>query len=72
MAQPAKKKPKAVDPDAGRSTLELIAEVVPDYEVWLRTPNTRFGGRAPGELIGTPNEWFLRNTALSLKYGIFS
>jgi hypothetical protein len=72
MPRSAKKPQPAPDPDAGKTTLELIEEVVPNAQQWLNTPNTRFGLRAPKELIGTPQESVLRTIVLAYKCGNFA
>lgn len=71
MAHAMKKRPAPEDPDAGRSTLELIREIIPDAETWLDALNSHFG-RTPRELLGQPEEPVLRNLVLAVKYGFFS
>jgi len=72
MPDPAKRATRTSDPDAKRTTRELIDEIVPDAAVWLKTPNSLFGGRKPEELLGKPEEAVLRNLVLGMKDGIFS
>lgn len=72
MSRPAKRNTRATDPDANRTTRELIDEIVPDAATWLKTPNSLFGGRTPEELLGRPEEAVLRNLVLGMKDGIFS
>jgi hypothetical protein len=72
MAGPAKRNTRATDLDANRTTRELIDEVVPDAAVWLKTPNSMFGGRRPEDLLGKPEEAALRNLVLGMKDGILS
>ena len=70
----SKKRPQAPpDPDAGKTTLELIVEVVPNPYEWLKTPNTMFGGMSPQELLheGTYAE-VVRQRVLAYKYGVFA
>lgn len=71
MAVVAQKLPSArsLDPDRG-PLLDLIADVVPDAKVWLQTANSAFGGQAPQQLIGTPQEEQVRDLVLAYKYGI--
>lgn len=73
VARPAKK-PKTIplDPDIGKTTLELIEEIVPDAQQWLNTPNTLFDARSPRELLGGPHEQALRNLVLAYKIGNFA
>ena len=70
MARAAKKPKVEIDPDHKLSTRELILKVL--GEGWLTTPNTKFLGRAPEELIGTPEEASLRNLAFNFKEGVLS
>lgn len=70
----SKKHPKLPpDPDAGKTTLELIAEIVPDSHWWLNTPNTMFGGKSPQDVLneGTHAD-VVRQRVLAYKYGVFS
>lgn len=70
----SKKHPKLPpDPDAGKTTLELIAEVVPNPEQWLTTPYTLFGPRTPQDILDEGTyEPALRDLVLAYKYGNFS
>ena len=52
-----------------RKELELIFE---DPQPWLDTPNSWFGGRKPGDLIGTPDEKHLRNWIGMVKHGLYA
>jgi hypothetical protein len=45
---------------------------IPDASTWLDTPNSRFGGDKPRDLIGTDRKWNLRNVLRAIKYGQFS
>jgi hypothetical protein len=60
------------DPDAHKTTRELVLELIPDAEEWLKTPNIAFFGDAPGAWIGTQYEPLLRNRLLNARDGIFS
>ncbi len=71
MSQTTKKPRHASDPDARKSTLELIAEVIPDHEEWLGNPHPLLAARAPREFLGVPEEAVLRTVVLSLKDGSF-
>ena len=69
----AEKKPKVeIDPDHKLTTRELILKIIPDGAEWLKTPNTKFLGRAPEELIGTPEEARLRILVFLVRDGAFS
>ena len=70
MARAAKKPKVEIDPDHKLPTRELILKIL--GEEWLTTPNTKFLGRAPEELIGTPEEASLRNLVFNAKDGNFS
>jgi uncharacterized protein (DUF2384 family) len=72
MPRATKKPHPKGDPDDRKSTLDLIAEVIPDSEQWLDTPHPLLGTKSPRELIGCPEEAVLRNLVLGLKDGIFS
>ncbi len=45
-----------------------VADMIANADEWLAAPNIRFGGRAPGELIGTADEYLLRETLRSVLY----
>jgi uncharacterized protein (DUF2384 family) len=60
------------DPDETKDLKTLIAEVIPDSERWMDTPNRHFGARKPKDLIGTEFEGELRNLVRAVKYGMFS
>jgi hypothetical protein len=36
---------------------ELLTAVVENPDTWLSTPSIQFGGRRPGELVGTDEEF---------------
>jgi hypothetical protein len=55
--------------DAIRAELETIVD---DPGLWLDSPNPLFGGRTPGELIGTEHEILVREWIGSVKHGMFS
>jgi hypothetical protein len=70
MSRSTAKTPKVtIDPDHKLRTRELILKIIPDGETWLKTPNSRFGGQTPEELIGTPYEQALRNLVFLVKDG---
>ena len=70
MARAAKKPKVEIDPDHKLPTRELILKIL--GEEWLTTPNTKFLGRAPEELIGTPEDVRLRIAAFSFRDGTLS
>jgi hypothetical protein len=39
---------------------------------WLVTPNARFGGRSPQEIIDAHQEYWVRDVVRSIKHGDFS
>lgn len=49
-----------------------INDIFEEPERWLETPNERLGGQKPQELIGTKNEWQLRQLTRMIKHGITS
>ena len=63
--------PKPVPDDFG-PILDLIADVVPDYQRWIVTPNRDLAGHAPQDLFGGPHESLVRGMVLAYKYGTFS
>jgi hypothetical protein len=51
---------------------EEVKTVIRNYAQWLNTPNTLFAGRKPKDLIGTEDEYQLRNAIRAIKHGVFS
>jgi uncharacterized protein (DUF2384 family) len=49
-----------------------INDIFEEPERWLETPNERLGGQKPRELIGTKNEWQLRQLTRMIKHGVTS
>jgi Protein of unknown function (DUF2384) len=45
-----------------------VNELLANGDEWMVTPNTKFGGRRPLDLIGTPDESLLRETLRSAIY----
>jgi Protein of unknown function (DUF2384) len=45
-----------------------VRELLSNADEWLSSPNTAFAGKAPGELIGTNEEYRLRNMLRSVLY----
>jgi hypothetical protein len=52
--------------------LNDVGGFVDDPEAWFHRPNGEFEGRAPIELLGTPDEARLRNRIEMTKQGLFS
>jgi DNA-binding transcriptional ArsR family regulator len=52
--------------------LKDVGGLVTNPETWFRTPNVVFEGRAPIELLGTPDEQRLRDRIEAAKFGMFS
>jgi hypothetical protein len=51
---------------------EEVAHIVENADRWLNTPNDQFGGRTPGELIGTEDEHLLREWVGAVQHGMMS
>lgn len=85
-AGPTKSAAKATSPRRARSTkavkkqpsspaaaiLTELEQIVNNPSLWLDSPNPLFGGRTPGELIGTEDEKLLWEWIASVKHGMFS
>ena len=76
-----RKSPSPPVPEAARKPRSAPAEgdlrkeiesLLADPERWLNTPNGRFGGRTPIDLLGTEDEHLLRQWVLAMKYGMMS
>ena len=53
--------------------LAEIVEVVQQSDVWLDTPNTRFGGMRPRDLLSTEQgRQLLHSVVQAAKYGMFT
>lgn len=63
-------------PGIGKSELKKLIKkvgtVVPDPEDWLNTPNPRFEGRRPIDLIGTDDEIRVHIIIEAARHGFFS
>ncbi len=70
VEQPADEEPvtTAIDPEL----LKDVGGLVDDPVGWFLTRNPEFEGRRPIELLGTPDEEWLRNRILAAKLGMFS
>jgi hypothetical protein len=60
------------DPHETADLERLMAEVVPDAEVWKQTPNAVLGGKRPIDLLHTPQELVLRDLLRAAKHGMMS
>jgi len=58
-------------PDPSPELKELLFAVVDDPETWLSTPSMQFGGRRPGDLIGTDEEPKLFDLLNAVDQGLF-
>lgn len=62
----------ALDPDESKDIEDLIAEIVPDPEMWKQTQNPNLGGKKPVDLFHTPQEHILRDLLRAAKHGYMS
>lgn len=51
--------------------IRLSGELLGDPEGWFMTPNPRFGGRQPIELVGTKDEFLVCNLLRTADQGLF-
>lgn len=54
------------------SVEDLARELVDEPDKWLDTENDQLGGEKPRLLIGTPQEFVLRNLLEAIRDGSFS
>jgi hypothetical protein len=50
---------------------ELLAAVIDNPDIWLSTPSVQFGGRRPGELVGTEEEFKIFDILHAVDQGLF-
>jgi hypothetical protein len=50
---------------------QLLIEVIDNPETWLSTPSVQFGGRKPGDLVGTEEEFKLFDLLHAVDQGLF-
>ena len=50
---------------------ELLTAVVDNPEAWLSTPSVQFGGRRPGDLIGSDEEEKIVDLLRAVEQGLF-
>jgi len=63
---------KKQTPPPQDAILAELETIVDNGSLWLDSPNPLFGGRTPGELIGTEDEVLLREWIGSVKHGMAS
>lgn len=51
---------------------EEVESVLVNADWWLYTPNTFFEGRTPDDLIGTSEEYRVRDVIRAIKHGMTS
>ncbi len=57
----------------GRESIaDEVQSVVANADEWLETENPLFGGLAPKQLIGTPQEGLLREWVARVRHGVLS
>ncbi len=47
--------------DESPNIVDDLRTTIPDVDEWLQTPQMFLGGKTPNAVIGTPDEWILRN-----------
>jgi uncharacterized protein (DUF2384 family) len=65
--------PKTAPPlfaDESADLTHEVAQIVADPDVWLHTPHAHLGGETPITLIGTPEEYRLRDLLRAIKHGM--
>jgi hypothetical protein len=68
VAKPGATPQSPIDP----TLLADLGACLDDLEGWLRTPNVIFEGRAPIELLGTPEEVRIRERVDAAIFGLFT
>jgi uncharacterized protein (DUF2384 family) len=63
---------KRQPPSPQETILAELETIVDNRGLWLDTPNPLFGGRTPGDLLGTEDEVLLREWIGSVKHGMVS
>jgi hypothetical protein len=58
--------------DESTVILDDVRKTIPDPEQWLDTPNTRLWCQKPRDLIGTPQERYVRYLLRGIRSGITS
>lgn len=70
--RPSTKVGKGRRPSTEEAIRAELNTIVDKPDLWLDSPNPLFGGRTPGELIGTEDENLLREWIGSVKHGMFT
>jgi hypothetical protein len=50
---------------------KLLTAVVDNPDIWMSTPSIQFGGRRPGELVGTEEEFKIFDILRAVEQGLF-
>jgi hypothetical protein len=66
-------RPKATElrPCPHPSVMKELGAIVDDPHDWLNRAHPQFGDRKPIELVGTPEEFRIRNYINAVRYGLF-
>jgi hypothetical protein len=59
-------------PDENPDLREEIKTLLPNGAAWMETQNFLFEGRKPSQLLGTPEEFRVRNLIRAIKHGFIS
>lgn len=59
-------------PDESPDLREEVKTLLPNGAAWLETQNFLFEGRKPSQLLGTPEEFRVRNLIRAIKHGFVS
>jgi hypothetical protein len=70
-SRPSSTEGTVVRPGPSAKLAELLDSVVDDPEKWLSTPSVQFGGRKPGDLIGTAEEPKIFDLLHAVDQGLF-
>jgi len=59
-------------PDENPDLREEVKTLLPNGAAWIETQNFLFEGRKPSQLLGTPEEFRVRNLIRAIKHGFIS
>jgi len=59
-------------PNENPDLREEVKTLLPNGAAWLETQNFLFDGRKPNDLIGTPEEFRVRDVIRAVKHGFIS
>jgi hypothetical protein len=59
-------------PDENPDLREEVKTLLPNGAAWMETQNFLFEGRKPSQLLGTPEEFRVRNLIRAIKHGFIS